>query len=314
MKGKRILHKIRAVLAILLLCASILPTAVTARGLIDLTKKTSLTLDYVCSGASFQLYRAADISAYGEYTLTKEFSGYAVALPQKSQDGWRELAVTLAGYAARDKLAPLRKGVTDKNGRLVFDDLTAGLYLVTGTRTTSGGYRYTPTAFLVSLPGLDAEDRWAADVTGKPKYDRDKIPSGGGGETTIDKRVLKIWKDGENIARPSKIEVQLLRDGKVYDTVTLNEKNNWRHEWKKLGDSYTWQIVEKTVPTGYTVSSSPDRSGVVITNTMEKIPEKPAPGKLPLTGLLWWPVGLMAAGGLLLLLSGLRLRKNGHET
>ena len=312
MKGNNTRRRLCAVLVILLLCVSMLSTVAMARGPIDLTQKTSLALDYVCGGAVFQIYRVADVSRYAEYTLTKEFSGYAVLLPQQSQDGWRELAATLAAYAVRDNLLPLKTAATDTAGKLQFADLTPGLYLVTGARTSSGGYYYTPSPFLVVLPGLDAADQWVPGITVQVKYSRDIIPTGGG-ETTTSQRVLKIWKDDGYAARPSAIEVQLLRDGQVYDTVTLSEKNNWKYEWNNLSSRYFWQMVEKTVPEGYWVSSSPDQSGVVITNTLEKIPEKPAPGKLPVTGLLWWPVGLMAAGGLLLLLVGLRVRKDGHE-
>ena len=64
----------------LLLAGSLLSTAGFARGILDTAQPTSLTIEYPCSGAAFSLYRAASVSAYGEYALTGDFTGYAVSL------------------------------------------------------------------------------------------------------------------------------------------------------------------------------------------------------------------------------------------
>ena len=167
----------------LLLAGSLLSTAGFARGILDTAQPTSLTIEYPCSGAAFSLYRAASVSAYGEYALTGDFTGYAVSLEQPDQAGWRALAAALEAYAARDGLVPLASGQTDADGRLVFAGLEPGMYLVTGQRCTSGGYRYTPEPFLVSLPGLNEADDWVADVTVVPKYDRVSAGGGGGSDT-----------------------------------------------------------------------------------------------------------------------------------
>ena len=76
--------------------------------------------------------------------------------------------------------------------------------------------------------------------------------------------------------------VQLLRDGKVYDTVTLNEGNNWRHTWTGLDDDYTWRVVEYKTPEGYTVTV--ERQGItfVMTNTWrEEPPDEPEESRPP---------------------------------
>ena len=73
------------------------------------------------------------------------------------------------------------------------------------------------------------------------------------------------------------------------------------------------------MPEGYTVSISREGITFVITNTLKPFEEPeptPTPGtpdtpgeNLPQTGVLWWPVPLLAVLGALLLLLGWGLRR-----
>jgi hypothetical protein len=56
-------------------------------------------------------------------------------------------------------------------------------------------------------------------------------------------------------------------DGEVYETVTLNAANNWRHTWEDLDASVEWRVVEKEVPAGYSVVTELENTTFVITNT-----------------------------------------------
>ena len=79
----------------------------------------------------------------------------------------------------------------------------------------------------------------------------------------------KVWDDDDNehLARPAAIVVQLLRNGEVYDTATLDASNNWKHIWTGLSNGYDWAIVESDVPEGYTVLISRNATIFTITNT-----------------------------------------------
>ena len=88
MKTKKWRKMLGSLLACLLL-AALLPTAAMARGLIDTGKPVSLTVRYPCKGITFRLYRVAEVSAYGEYTLTGDFQDDPVTLKQPDQAGWR---------------------------------------------------------------------------------------------------------------------------------------------------------------------------------------------------------------------------------
>ena len=228
---------------------------------------------------------------------------------------------------ARDGLQPLAEGKTDENGRLTFSGLEPGLYLVTGEKHTTGGVTYTPEPFLVSLPGLDGKDNWVYDVTADPKYGQEKEPGGNPDGGTVRRKVLKVWEDDGTEARPESVTVQLLRNGEVYDTVTLSEENGWSHTWTGLDKDDTWQVVEADVPDGYTVTVTREGITFVVTNTRskdnpdepepgEEIPEEPAPQgpALPQTGTLWWLVPLLACGGMALFLMGwARRRSEGRD-
>ena len=362
MKTRNWRGRLRVCLTCLLLICALLPGTALARGLIDLDEPTSLTIKYPCAGATFRIYRVADVSETGVYTLTGDFEDYPVSLRLSSQSAWRRLAETLAIYVDLDGLRPLDSGKTKSRGRLTFSDLEAGLYLVTGRECTEDGYVYTPEPFLVALPGLDADDAWTPDVTASPKYDKDRDEPD---VEPVKRKALKIWEDDDPDERPAKITVHLLRDGKVWDTVTLSEKNNWSYTWEELDGNYTWQVVEANVPDGYTVTVSREGVTFVITNThTTDIPEPPTPGgpseppidipseppidippeppvdisdeptpwspatpdtpqpstpdvpspTLPQTGVLWWPVPLLACSGVGLFLSGwLRRRSEDND-
>ena len=103
--------------------------------------------------------------------------------------------------------------------------------------------------------------------------------------------------------------------------MTLNAANNWRHTWGELpkynndGSKIVWSVVEKELE-NYTVLITQNGITFVVTNTGEH-PENPPEhpdDKLPQTGVLWWPVPVLAAVGLVFLIAGaLSRKKNGHE-
>lgn len=315
-------YRICAGLLCLLLLIVALPQKAFAAGPIEPDRNVSLTIDYrhqdkPASGVAFQLYRIAEVSPAVEFTLTADFKTYPVSLDNLDSAGWRALANTLEGYVARDGVAALDSGITDQDGRIRFPQqqttLAAGLYLVIGQQSVEGQYTYTPEPFLICLPNRNAADQWDYDVIAVPKYDSTYHPG-----DTISRKVLKVWKDdGNQEQRPKEVIVQLLRDGKVFDTVTLTSANNWRYTWEELDGNYLWQLVEKAVPDGYTVSVGREGVTFVVTNSYRTgKPEGPKPpGKpLPQTGMLWWPVSVLAGAGMLILLIGWVIHRNRSES
>ena len=224
------------------LLAALLPQALAA-GLIETDRPVTLTVRFFhdkapVSGAPFSLYRVADVSAYGEFTLTGDFKDDPVRLDDRSSDGWRALAETLRAFVLRDSRKPLDTGVTGSTGLLTFPNrqktLRPGLYLLLGESFVSGGYSYTVEPSLICLPCAgETSNTWDYDAALAPKHDREPLPPAPS-DDTVERKVLKVWDDGNAASQPQEITVQLLKDGVVYDTVRLNAKNSWRYTWSKL--------------------------------------------------------------------------------
>lgn len=343
-------------LLLALLFTVLLPVKAQALGAVDPAKPVTLTIHYSCGGkaakgAGFDLYRVAEISADGKFTLSGDFKGYSVSLDNSSAGQWRALAETLAGYVERDGLRPLDSGKTDRDGVLAFPTagktLQSGLYLALGEPYVDGRKTYTAEPFLVSLPGVgETGGQWQYDVTVVPKYTEKE--DDGPDDDTIRRKVIKVWEDaGDTENRPDQVTVELLRNGRVYDTVTLNEENHWRYTWDGLDADDRWTVVEQDVPDGYTVTVSREGATFVVTNTKPpeiptgpEGPDEPTPRRdphdpdtpdyphephepdrphepdepgepgLPQTGVLWWPVPLLLAAGLALIVLGCFRRRD----
>lgn len=290
-------------------------------------EKGSLTLECKIGKGSYSLYRVAAFSETEEFKLEKPFSDYQVQLEGLDNEGWRALAETLAGYVERDGLQPLDKKEADEQGHLKWEDLQRGLYLVLGEKVKDEQYVYTPMPSLVTVPNRSEEGSWDYNVVIRPKYNKEEIQQ----DEKTDYTVIKIWKDKQNKkVRPEKIQVQLLQDGKIYDTVELSEKNNWKYTWKQLHTGFKWTVVEKEVPKNYTVTSTQEKTSFVIKNTYAAPGENGGAGGnngtggsggtggngggsgkpgLPQTGQLWWPVPILTVLGFLLFVIGLRKSK-----
>lgn len=350
----KIKKRITALALSLMTVLLLLPVQVLAAGSIDTGRDVRLTISYrngntALSGAAFDIFRVASVNTNGELTPVAPFDQFNVDIRGKNDAAWKALASTLEGFVLRDNIAPADSGKTDKQGLLIFPNqskhLEQGLYLVLGHRHTQGGRIYDAAPFMVLLPAQDKEaNDWLYDVTVNPKHDFHPEPDEPD-EGTITRKVLKVWADeGHEEERPQEVIVQLLRDGKVYDTVTLNAANNWRYTWNDLDDRYTWTIVEKELE-DYTVTVTLEGVTFVVTNTLTPPPppppdepdnppdepdnpdipdhpdepdepdtpdnpDEPDEPDIPQTGQLWWPVPLLACGGMGLFLVGWLKRRN----
>lgn len=307
MKWKGILGRAGALAALVLLACALAVTAVAQT--IDQDRESTLTLSFGGSGegfpeVEFSLYRVAALTEEGEYALTDDFAQYPVSLEDLDSSGLRSLAQTLDAYVARDTLTPLLSQETGEDGMVSFDGLSPGLYLILGESYTQDNTVYTPSPMLFYLSGQGEDGGWEYEVTASCKFDQEEIT-----DATVSRKVQKVWKDsGNQSKRPEMVLVQLLENGAVVDTVALSEENNWEYTWEGLDASSRWQVAETSVPDGYTVTVTQEGTLFVVTNTY---PGK-TPSKLPQTGLLWWPVPLLACAGLVLVIAGAAARRRGR--
>lgn len=295
-RNKRILSCILCLLCML----ALLPTAALAADAVDLSRDVRLTLEYEhnsipVADVPFELYYVADMDENAEFTLAGDFQSYPVELNGLTAEEWRALADTLAVYADRDGLYPLDSGKTNELGYLSFPNqrssLKPGLYLVVGRQLVQDGYTYTTEPFLVSLPNYDETSAtWSYDVLAAPKHTQTENPPEPS-DRTVERRVLKVWKDDLAEVRPQEVTIELLRDGVVYDTVVLNAQNSWRYVWPELpeynedGSKIVWRVVESEIE-DYTVLIT--RDGVTFTVTNTYALEEPADETVTRTVLKIW--------------------------
>lgn len=245
----------------------------------------SLTLNFKDPGVTFHLYRVASVSADVRYTLLPTLSGDRNfpnikdfnSFTKASQ--WSDLASTLRPYLER-YYTPARTVTTDRNGTALFDGLPVGLYLVTGepyTVTKANGevWDCQPSTYFVCLPyWTDQNGRgedWVYDlvVNGSKK---EELP-----HETVSRRVIKIWSSG---VRREPVTVELLRNGRVVETVELSERNDWRYEWTNLEPGCRWEVLERSGSYRVTISQTGGTYRIVNSSLLPPQPDgdKDPPG------------------------------------
>lgn len=130
------------------------------------------------SGGELTLYRVGDIEENnGDYTfvLTEQFSPSAVSLKNVQSS---ETAKKLASYARQKKISGKTKSISTA-GKLSFEDLQPGLYLLVQHKAAEGYYCVNP--FLVSLP-MPEDGSYSYEVDASPKASPKPKPQPGNPE------------------------------------------------------------------------------------------------------------------------------------
>ena len=245
----------------------------------------NLVVNCPVSNMQVSLYRVADEN----YNLVGSFSRYSIDLKQDVQGA----ANALENRILMDSIVADAYATSDSSGKASFSGLESGIYLVVGKEVESNGVFYMPQVSLISLSG---------DLSVDLKYEMSDKPS------RI--HVLKVWKKDNKKSRPKLIEVCLLRsDGIVVDKVVLNSDNQWSTTWDHLSTSYTYRVMETSVPSGYKESCTREKDTIILTNTgSDKYHVEKKDEVLPNSGQLWWPVPVLLFVGLVLFGLGRHLK------
>lgn len=241
--------------------------------LFDLNKKGSLEIyhSYISKpleNVEFSIYKVASLKSTSDFEISNEFKDYSIDFGNlESESDWYLLVDTLASYIEVDNIKPEGKKKTNAYGKVIFDDLEMGLYLVVGQKITIDDKIYEVKPSLVILPTRD-------DITNGYNYNlsiKSKC-----GEIPVDKvnyKVEKKWTNDKEEARPSSIKVTLYNEGKIYGTVKLSKENNWKYEWTGLDNKLNWTVVEENIPNNYTVTYEKYDNNTIITNTFDENPK-----------------------------------------
>lgn len=214
----------------------------------------------ILEGGSWKIYHVADRNADGELRLQGDFRYYPVYLGDTSESALREAAETLKYYTVSGRIEPDDEGVTDASGRVKFDSLTNGLYLLVGDYVSVGRITYCYVPFLIEVPAPDTND---LDLIAYPKS---SVMSWS--DEPVEYTVKKIWQNDEDMPelRAVSITAEIYSDGELYDTIVLDDSNDWTYSWNASA-SHEWSIIEVDVPRDYAVIYTSSGVQYAIVNT-----------------------------------------------
>lgn len=247
-------------------------------------QRGSLNVKTEQAGMTVYLYRVAEKQA-GVYVLNEKFQASGADV---SRGGSREAAITLADFVKAQGIQPYRTG-TGSGKHVVFRNLPDGeaLYLVTGDSLTVGGKTYIPAPVLVEAGGAAAEADIKCDIeepenpTNPTEPTNPTDPS----NPTSPTRYYDDSDDDDWDPTPNKKPtITTAADETV--TITDAETQSETRVEESTAESETETSTETTVEN-----------------------EK----KLPQTGQLWWPVGILLSAGAILLAAGLVMKKRRKE-
>ena len=230
-------------------------------------------------GAELSVYYIATVGINTDgnlnYIFTEEFSEIDIAIDDP------ELAGKLDAYLSENEVPALQLR-TDAIGTAVCENLPLGLYFIRQTNTVEGFAPCTP--FVVTVPMENAKG-YVYAVNASPKTEVAKL-------TTI--TIQKVWNTDASTKAADRVTVQLLRNGKVVETATLSENNNWQVTYTDMPESDAYSIQEVNVPKGFTATYKQNAYVFTVTNTSTLIQ----------TGQLIWPIPMLAFIGVLLIATG----------
>ena len=240
-------------------------------------------------GAELSVYYVATVvmDADGNliYDYTEDFKQFDTALDDTS------LATKLDAFVSQHSV-PSTKMTTNVDGTALCNELPLGLYFVKQTGAVEGFAPCTP--FLVTVPN-EKNGEYVYEVNASPKTEVARL-------TAI--TIKKVWNTDESTEAADSVTVQLLKNGNVVKTATLNAQNNWQITYTDMPESDAYSIKEVNVPKGFTATYKQNDYVFTVTNTSTLIQ----------TGQLMWPIPVLAISGMLLIASGVVLLQKKRET
>ena len=294
----------------LMTCQVIAASTADAKEPILVDKNCSLNIsccsdDVAFSDVPVKIYKVADVSKDFQYKLTSSFEKSKLILNDiQTVNEWNVIRSTLETYILANGVKADFNALTDSKGQACFDALKPGLYLAITERVAYGEKTYVFEPSLIALPGLGADGFWQYNVEVTSKFN---VTSSDDDDSEIEFKVLKLWKgDNAGKTRPSKIKIDIYRNGTIHETVTLSKENNWKFTWSAKNDGSDWKVVERNIPTKYTMTVEKRENSFVLTNTFDDdVPNDSNPPKTGDTSNVMLYIILMIVSGSMLIILGI---------
>lgn len=317
------MKRIMKIVTVTLLSLTICMLPVFGMEAVDTGKKGTVTFNgYPADNAVFEFYKVASADEEMHLTLTDKFTPYADQIElnikddepyddPKAQGAWTETAYALANLVQGEGITPENTFV-NAGQKCIASDLETGLYLVLSKPVEVGNELYYTLPMLVSMPTniadgeipyIEDTEEWFYDYKVNVKYEHNTIPP-------REYRVTKEWiNDGEGKTRPVSITVNILKNGAVDQTITLNKDNNWTAVW--MGEKNArYSVQEVNVPDGYKVSYTDNTTVFMIRNKMDS----PRPDTGDTDNRKKWMIGLTVSGLAAVFAGILLLRSNKQQS
>jgi LPXTG-motif cell wall-anchored protein len=278
------MSKLKHTLALFLILILTFSGSASAYSVPDLSKNGSITVvmaygeETVVPGGTMSIYQVGSLQEEDqEYSLTpnQEFAGSELELDDLES---AELAKALDDYADQNNIPCETKDI-DENGRVVFSDLTPGLYLLVQEESNAEYECVAP--FLALIPTKD-DGEYLYDITAKPK--EEPVP------------VVDPWYEEEpeepgDSSEPSD-------SSEPGDSSEPEPENPSTPSNNKPGDKTT--STTKTTTTTTKTTTQPTTLSTTSKNTDTKLPQ---------TGQLTWPIPILAIAGMVLVIAGWVIRR-----
>ena len=239
-------------------------------------------------GAELSVYYIATamLDADGNliYDYTEDFKQFDTAIDDTS------LAEKLDTFVSQHSV-PSTKMTTNSEGTALCNKLPLGLYFVKQTGAVEGFAPCTP--FLVTVPN-EKNGEYVYEVNASPKTEVSRL-------TSI--TIKKVWNTDASTNAADSVTVQLLKNGNVVKTATLNAQNNWQITYTDMPESDAYSVKEVDVPKGFTATVKQNGYVFTVTNTLSLVQ----------TGQLMWPIPVLAIIGMLLIAAGIALLQKKRE-
>ena len=240
-------------------------------------------------GAELSVYYVATaiLDADGNliYDYTRNFEQFDTAIDDKS------LAEKLDEFVSQHSI-PSTEMATNDEGTALCNGLPLGLYFIKQTGEVEGFAPCTP--FLVTVPN-EKNGEYVYEVNASPKTEVARL---------TDIAIKKVWNTDKSTEAADSVTVQLLRNGNVVKTATLNAQNNWQVTYSDMPESDAYSVKEVDVPKGFTATYKQNGYTFTVTNTSTLIQ----------TGQLTWPIPVLAISGMLLIAVGIALLQKKRKT
>ena len=240
-------------------CVLLHTTAAEPKGSLTILSETEDGVKLV--GMQWDIFKIGGRNDKGEYELRGEFAKFPVSLEDTSTSALAFAADTLDTFTTVYKSKPLDSKKADNNGYLCFEDLGVGLYLVAGDYVKIDDTYYFPAAFLMEITEFGGINQ-VYDLTAHPKYIYKNASE------SSEYTVKKVWeKDAAHpYTRTSQVTVEIYRNDVLFETVTLDESNDWSYSWS-ADKPYDWKVLEVDVPENYYVLFRNNETQFVVVNS-----------------------------------------------